>query len=207
MFGLDLIFAAGVVMSGVTLYANDDYKAPAQRDGVQAVSLHREFYREDGRGKCEFKGVMVPFVRDWEEVRRTGEANDEMTLEAKPNATAGAAFLINQRVCEGKAPEVLLRGGDKYGLTEGRNFYEKHSVIATDLMTTPQEQQPKWLIQVLDRLERLASTDKAAATFLAVSQQEIAFVRGVVDGSIVPQAVVERTEARQPQAATPLFMN
>ncbi|RYE41429.1 MAG: hypothetical protein EOP24_36950 [Hyphomicrobiales bacterium] len=174
---LNLVFAAGVVASNVALYSSNDYKAPAAREGIVAVSLHREFYREDGQGKCEFTGVMVPFVRDWDEVRTAGDGDHETVLPADPNTTAGMAFLVNQRICEGKEPEQIFRAGDKYRLKEGGNFYKKHVVMASDMLSTPPEQRPKWLPQVLDRLTRLAANDEAAAQFLRTSQLEIAKLR------------------------------
>lgn len=170
---LNLVFATGVVASSVQLYSSDDYKAPAQREGIIAISLHREFYRDDGQGKCEFKGVMVPFVRDWDEVRTGGDSGHETVIHADPDTTAGMAVLVNERICEGKEPEVILRGGDKYRLTEGGNFYKKHVVMATDLPSTPQEQRPRWVAQVLERIARLAASDEVAARFLRVSEKEI----------------------------------
>lgn len=181
-----LLFTVGVVASQVQLYASHDYKPPVGRDGVVAVSLHREWYRGDGSGKCEFAGVMVPFVRDWSVVEQR-DGFDEVTQPAAPDEIAGMAFLVNKKVCDGKETELLLRGGDKYRLVAGGNFYKKHTVMATDLLTTPREKQPRWLIQVLGRLERLASTDAVAADFLATSGREMAFVRGLADGSIVPR--------------------
>lgn len=182
----NLIFVVGVVASQVQLYSSHDYKPPAEQDGVVAVSLHREWYREDGSGKCEFEGVMVPFVRDWAVAERR-DGFDEVTQPAEPDKIAGMAFLVNKKVCAGKETELLLRGGDKYRLVAGGNFYRKHTVMATDLLTTPREKQPRWLIQVFDRLERLAPTDAIAADFLASSSREVAFVRGLADGSIVPR--------------------
>lgn len=181
----NLVFAAGVVISQVQLYSSEDYKAPPQRESIIAVSMHREFYRDDGQGKCEFKGVMVPFVRDWDDIRPMGDGQ-EMVLKADPDTTAGMVFLVNQKVCEGKETEILFRAGDKYRLTEGNNFFKKHTVMASDMLSTPKEQQPKWMIQALDRVERLAKTDPTAAQFVATSKKEIAFVRGIVDGSVAP---------------------
>lgn len=182
---INLVFAAGVVISQVQLYSSEDYKAPPQREGIVSVSMHREFYREDGQGKCEFKGVMVPFVRDWDDIRPMGDGQ-EMVLKADPETTAGMVFLVNQKVCEGKETEILFRAGDKYRLTEGNNFFKKHSLMATDMLATSKDQQPKWLIQALDRVERLAPTNPTAAQFLETSKNEIAFVRGIADGTVVP---------------------
>jgi len=181
-----LIFTIGVVVSQVQLYSSHDYKPPADQDGVVAVTLHREWYRADGSGKCEFKGVMVPFVRDWDVVQNR-DGMDEVVQRAEPGKIAGMAFLVNEKVCEGAEPEKLMRGGEKYRLVAGGNFYKKHTVMASDLLTSPKEQQPRWLIQVFDRLERLAPTDPVAAQFLQVSAREIAFIRGLADGSIVPK--------------------
>lgn len=186
----NLLFTVGVVISQVQLYSSHDYKPPVERDAVVAVSMHREWYRSDGSGKCEFKGVMVPFVRDWDVIQNR-DGMDEVVQKADPESTAGMAFLVNEKVCEGKETEKLMRGGDKYRLVAGGNFYKKHTVMATDLLTTPQNQQPQWLIQVLDRLERIAPNDPVAAEFLKTSAREVAFVRGLADGSIVPQPAKE----------------
>lgn len=188
---LNLVFAAGIVASSTQLYSSHDYKPPVEREGIVAVSLHREFYREDGQGKCEFKGVMVPFVHDWDEVRTGGEGGDEILRPADPDSIAGMAFLVNQKICEGKDPEVILRGGDKYRLTAGGNFYRKHVVMASDMLSTPLEQRPKWLRQVLDRVTRLAITDETAAQFVRVSEKEILLLQSAEgENSVADEASI-----------------
>ena len=180
---INLIFAAGVAVSGINLYSSADTRIADTRESVQAVTFHREFYRSDSH--CEFRGVMVPFVRDWDIVRSNAESGVEAVQKAEPDETAGQAFLINEKICDGQS-QALMRGDDLWRLREGGTLYRKKSITATDLLTTAKDQQPKWLIQVLDRLARLAPNDPVAAKFLATSKEEIAQLRGVAGGSTLP---------------------
>jgi len=147
---LDLAFTAvnGAValLSSITLYPMNDIVFPEQREAVVAVEMHREWWRDDGA--CTFKGIAVPFVRDWPEEIADGEGT--RILPPEPEKTAGYAFVITQKVCPQKADENILRLGDTRLLV--KTFYKTRNtqVFAANEMLQ-EEDRPKWLYQVIDR--------------------------------------------------------
>ena len=163
---LNGVFLAATLLSNIILYADEDFLFPAERDAVVAVSMHREFWRDDGNGKCKYTGLMVPYVRDWEEVVKHGEI--ETVLPPEPNKTAGHAFIINQKVCGDKV-EPVFRAGVVMRSTGG--FLYKHSFAAYDVTEMKVEERPKWLEQVLHRIDRVAVTDPAAKAFVEFNKK------------------------------------
>lgn len=163
---LNGVFIAATLLSNIILYADMDYPFPSERESVVAVSMHREFYREDGNGKCKYTGLMVPYVRDWEEVVKHGEI--ETVLPPEPDKTAGHAFIINQKVCGDKV-EPVFRTGIVMRSTGG--FLYKHSFAAFDVTEMKIEDRPKWLEQVLRRIERVAAQDADAKAFVEFNKK------------------------------------
>jgi hypothetical protein len=163
---LNGVFLAATLLSNIILYADEDFLFPAERDAVVAVSMHREFWRDDGNGKCKYTGLMVPYVRDWEEVVKHGEI--ETVLPPEPNKTAGHAFIINQKVCGDKV-EPVFRAGVVMRATGG--FLYKHSFAAYDVTEMKVEERPKWLEQVLHRIDRVAVQDPAAKAFVEFNKK------------------------------------
>jgi hypothetical protein len=160
---LNGLFLAGVIASNITLYSDADYIRVEQnnhRETVTAISMHREWWRDDS--KCRFAGVMVPFVRDWPLTIRHGDT--ETISPPEPDKTAGQAFIINRKVCPGKADEAMFRVADSWR-NSGR-LLEKHHFAFEDLHGMPEDQRPKWLPQVLARIERVAQHDEDARAFL-----------------------------------------
>lgn len=155
------VFLAATLLSNIILYSGQDYPFPDERDSVVAVSMHREFWREDGNGKCKYTGLMVPYVRDWEEVIKHGEI--ETVLSPEPNKTAGHAFIINKKVC-GEKVEPVFRTGLVMRTSGG--FLYKHSFAAFDVTEMKVEDRPKWLGQVLARINRVAANDDRAKAFV-----------------------------------------
>ncbi|KWA83997.1 hypothetical protein WL29_21775 [Burkholderia ubonensis] len=158
---LNGLFLAATLLSNITLYSDEDYRFPEQRETVTAVSTHREWWREDGNGKCKYTGVMVPFVRDWEQVVKQGEL--ETVLPPEPDKTVGQAFIINRKVCGDKV-EPVFRTAEIQRTFSG--FLYKHSIAAFDVTEMRPDQRPRWLEQVLRRVERVAAHDEQAKAFL-----------------------------------------
>ena len=158
---LNGLFLAGMMLANITLYSDEDYRFPEDRETVTAVSTHREWWREDGNGKCKYTGVMVPFVRDWEQVIKHGET--ERVLPPEPDKTAGQAFIINRKVC-GEKVEPVFRVTEIWS-AKGAYLY-KHTVAAYDLTDMRQDQRPQWLEQVLRRVERAAANNDQAKAFI-----------------------------------------
>lgn len=70
---LDLFIASSVglamLVGDLTLFASDSYSYPKDREAVVAIEGARSRMAEDGKGVCVFKGILVPFSRDWEETQ------------------------------------------------------------------------------------------------------------------------------------------
>ena len=160
------VFLAATLLSNIILYADVDYPFPAERDSVVAVSMHREFWREDGNGKCKYTGLMVPYVRDWEEVIKHGEI--ETVLPPEPDKTAGHAFIINKKVCGDKVEPVFRTG---LVMRTSGGFLYKHSFAAFDVTEMKVEDRPKWLGQVLARINRVAAGDAEAKAFVEFNKK------------------------------------
>lgn len=155
------VFLAATLLSNIVVYSDGDFPFPQERESAVAVSMHREFWRDDGNGKCKYTGIMVPYVRDWEEVVKHGDI--ETVLPPEPNKTAGQAFIINKKVC-GATIEPVFRTGAILS-AKGSLLY-KHSFAAFDVTEMKVEDRPKWLEQVLLRIERVAAHDKHANEFV-----------------------------------------
>jgi len=161
---LSTLYFGAVMLSNIVLYASADYPThttAADRESVTAVSTFREWWREDGKGKCQYTGVMVPYVRDWEEIVHYN--NHDEIRPAEPNKTAGQAFIINKKNCEGKVPEAVLRIGARPAPAD---FSWGSKFVAQDLGSMKPEDRPKWFNQVWQRVERVAQHDTQAKEFL-----------------------------------------
>lgn len=168
---LDIIFNGayllyqGVAMAvTVTLYNGYDitsHPAPEDRDTVIAMQAHREWWRKDS--DCQFYGVMVPYVRDWSETVKHGDI--ETVIPPEPDTTAGQAIVFTKKSCEGKADEPIFLVDDvsraKFKLVKSRQL------TASDVGSMRPEFVPKWLPQVVSRIERVAATDPAAKSAMA----------------------------------------
>jgi len=159
---LNIFFLAGTLLSNIVLYSDGDYPFPENRESVVTVSTHREWWRVDGNGKCKYTGVMVPFVRDWEQEITRGK-DGKTILPPEPDKTAGQAFIINQKVCGDKV-EPIFRVAEIWA-PKG-TLMEKHQFAAFDVIEMRPDQCPKWLEQVLHRIDRVATHEQGAKTFL-----------------------------------------
>lgn len=159
---LNGLFLVGVVASNVTLYSDADYVHTklGNLDSVTTISMHREWWRDDS--KCQFLGVMVPFARDWPETIKYGDF--ETVNPPEPDKAVGQAFIINRKVCPNKPDEAMFRVAE--GWRNPGKLLEKHHFAAQDVYGMREEYRPKWLPQVLARIERVAQHDVQAKVFL-----------------------------------------
>ncbi len=157
------VILVATLVSNITLYPTHEYPIPTARDSVVSVELHREWWRDEGKGKCKFQGVLVPFVRDWEEVTRGGEGS-EVRLPPAPDVTAGHAFIVTRKVCGDKV-EPILRTGMLFK-TSGTVLFQNY-FPAYDVTEMRADEVPKWYGQVMQRIEKVAATDEGAKAFLA----------------------------------------
>lgn len=191
------VFVAATLLANIMLYSDQDYPFPEARESVVQVSMHREFWRDDGNGKCKYTGVMVPYVRDWPEVIKHGEI--ETVLPPEPDKTAGHAFIINRKVCGDKV-EPVFRTGEVFRTSGG--FLYKHSFAAFDVTDMREDQRPKWLVQVLQRIDRVAANDDKAKAFVEFNRNA-AFPKMPADVDAMLKHPDE-TPGSQASAATPL---
>jgi hypothetical protein len=168
---LNGVFLGSAMLANITLYSDADYDVQRTyeiSDNATPISMHREWWRDES--KCKFTGVMVPYAREWPETIRNGEI--ETVLPPEPDKVAGQAFVINRKACPDKPDEAIFRVAEKW-----RNpgfLLEKHSFSAEDLASMRLEDRPKWLAQVLARIDRVAEHDekvKAFVDFTAAAQQ------------------------------------
>lgn len=171
---LNAVYLASILVSSITPYPTDETPVPVQRDAYVELRLHREYWREDGKGKCSFNGVLVPFSRTWPEEMRRGD--ETVVLPPEPDKIAGYVVVVNRKVCDGKAPESILRAGSPS--TRKPFFGERQVDIHTffqagDMLETPPDKIPPWLPQVIERMAMLAKTDKKAGGFITDSISQL----------------------------------
>lgn len=163
----NIIFLAATLVSNITLYSDSEYLYPKERESVVAVSSYREWWRADGKGKCKYTGLMVPYVRDWEEVVNHGDSM-ETTLPPEPDKTAGHAIIINRKVC-GESVEPMFRVASLVGVVDG--YRTQFPVAVFDVTEMRPDQRPKWLGQVLSRIERASANDATAREFIEFNKK------------------------------------
>jgi hypothetical protein len=171
---LNAVYLASILVSGITLYPTGETPVPVQRDAYVELRLHREYWREDGKGKCSFNGVLVPFARTWPEEMRRGD--ETVVLPPEPDKIAGYVVVVNRKVCDGKAPESILRAGIPSTRKPffGNRQVDIHTFFqAGDMLETPADKMPPWMPQVIERMAMLAKTDKRAQSFIVNSLPEL----------------------------------
>lgn len=159
MFGLDLLFLGALAISSINLYPHDIELKPGL-DVSTEFSAHREWWRGDGEGKCVYTGLVVPYARDWNDV----DEFNNIVRPAEPDVPVAQAILVNKKVCDGKPDEIILRAGETWG-TKG--ILRPGNIInVVDMTEAREDQRPKWYLQVMTRVERLASTDAKVKDFV-----------------------------------------
>lgn len=153
------IYIAGALVGSVILWPDQTYplhKAPEEREMVGVVGFHPQWYKADS--KCHYTGLIVPYVRDWPETVRRGQ--EEEVLPPDLEHTAGHAVILDKKTCPGKEVEkvFLVDAVERnFGaLGGGTDFH------FDDPDTIKPEYKPKWLPQVMQRIERIAERDENA---------------------------------------------
>ncbi|SEB23545.1 hypothetical protein [Variovorax sp. YR216] len=191
---INAVYLAAMLLSSIMLAPEGETLVPLEKDAYVQLSLYREWWREDGRGKCDYKGVLVPYTRTWpEEVQRGG---DTVILPPEPDKIAGYVIVVNRKECKDKASEPILRAGlptvRKY-LFRGEALVDKTSHFqAGDILEASADKIPPWFPQVIERMELLAQRDEGAKSFLAASAKEL--------DKVLPGRTAKATQ--EPTAAT-----
>lgn len=174
----DLLFMVSVA-ANMHLYAEGDYPFPKELDVAVPVSMYREFYRDDGKGKCKFKGLLVPVAREWPLITKTEDT--EIIQPPEPDKTYATGFLINQRICKDKEPEAVMHVGYWHRTTG--TFYDLTSIRTTNLkiVVKPGDKPPElpqWAEQALNRVARVATQGNPdAQAFLTFSAADLHLLR------------------------------
>ena len=168
MFALDLLFSLAVataknltthLMLTQVLYfpAPDAFSFIETRPVASYFSKVRE---------CRYTGLVVPYERTWE---MPAPHEENTMLPPEPGKVAGYAFVMNKKWCPDSGTEKVLLLGDHpdpvkpgYFMLPSRDFYVSG-------MEQDKEKSPKWLSQVLARIERGAEVDPKAKAFLEFS--------------------------------------
>jgi hypothetical protein len=196
---LNALFLVGVLISDITLYSDAMFVGPKgerARNQVVAVSMHREYWREDGKGTCSFTGVLVPFTHDWTEIDDTATP-PRVIREADPESVVGQALLINKKACAGKEPELMLRAGQKF--LKGNFLVKGMEIVVSDVASMNEGVRYKWLGQVFGRLEKLAAEgDATAKDFLASMETLAAQKKASISAGTSTPDTAENSEAAAP---------
>lgn len=157
------IYIAGALVGSVILWPDQTYplhKAPEEREMVEVVGFHPQWYKADS--KCHYTGLIIPYVRDWPETVHRGQ--EEEILPPDLEHTAGHAVILDKKTCPGKGDEkvFLVDAVERnFGaLGGGTDFH------FDDPDTIKPEYKPKWLPQVMQRIERIAEHDANAKELL-----------------------------------------
>lgn len=140
---------------------------------VRQVEFKR--MRQVDDSSCVFKGVMVPYARDWDEVTET--AYGQQVRKAVPDEVGGYAIVLDKKVCDNSVEKVAYVdsyfGGIFGRMTAGLQR------DANDLSVLHGEARPRWLEQVARYLEEKGYQDEAAAARVHPSPETIAKQQGI----------------------------
>jgi hypothetical protein len=156
------IYLAGAVIGNVILWPDQMYdlhKRPDERDTVSVISFHPQWYKSDS--KCRYTGVLVPYVRDWPETIKHGD--QEQVIPPDLDHTAGHAIILDKKICPGQADQRVFLV-DEVQRNIGR-IAEAESFHFSDPAELRPEYRPKWMPQVLQRIQRVAEHDANAKQF------------------------------------------
>ncbi|WP_287878076.1 hypothetical protein [Aquitalea sp.] len=172
----NILYVGTLILPNITLYSDVNYLWPRNPplEAVTEISMHREWWREDGDGKCKYVGLVVPFNRSWPEIVKTKNTETTIPAESDINKISGRAYLINRKVCSGKADIPIF----KVATLPHAEFLTKASmpIHAQDLQGLKDEDKPKWLPQVLERIERVSHHDATAKVFMEYTLANIKIV-------------------------------
>lgn len=146
---------------------------------------------------CVFKGVMVPYARDWDEVTET--AYGQQVRKAAPDDVGGYAIVLDKKVCDTSVEKVAYVdsyfGGIFGRMTAGLQR------DANDLSVLHGEARPRWLEQVARYLDEKGYPDEAAAARVHPSPETIAKQQGVEPVKAAPVDASAILEPAKPLAA------
>lgn len=164
--GIELVHLAGQTLTqelSTIARAKSDIET---KIGIRVYAIEMFEQRPMWVTPCEYTGVLVEYARDWDELDELGH----VVRMAEPSKPAGYALLLNKEMCPDKEPENILKTGTRSGLISEYVIRKGHGHIAMNYLSTNSDMRPKWMPQVIETIKTEATTNPAAAHFLAEMQ-------------------------------------
>lgn len=168
MFGfVDLFFQATIglgnaLTGGFHVVPYEEIEPPRQIAEYKGVKYHNVVsYFASKESRCDYEGVVVPFVRDKdEEMKRGGETE---ILKADPTAIIGWATVFTHKTCgDGTDVKGFFIGARPYSRLPLRPVGIMHTIY--DYSDRPASLKPIWFDQVKAVLKKKEETGDAGVT-------------------------------------------
>jgi len=164
--GVELAHLAGQVATqeiSTIARAHDDVHL---KTGVKVYPIAMFQQRPMWVTPCEYRGVIVEYSRDWDEVDDAGH----VVRKADPHKREGYAVILNKEACPNKQPADIIKVGSatmsglfgepKYAIREG------HGRTAVNYLDMHPDLRPRWMPQVIRTIKHEAAGNPVAADFL-----------------------------------------
>lgn len=103
---------------------------------------------------CDVSGLMVPYERDWEEV--VGSSESQYVRGPEPGKIAGYAFVVNKMKCPQKEVQAIFNTIEWHTPLKPGMHVGDERPFRSFAVNPNVEMQPKWLPQVIKRIESAA---------------------------------------------------
>lgn len=141
-------------------------------NAVQAMTFKRHGLREESA--CVFDGVLIPWARTWEQ--KTVSGGVESVLPPEPSKVAGYAAVVYSKKCPGQSEQKILHAGPQEDvlMAQGKaGVLNNRPARTMDLFSSNQDLRPEWVPQVVERAIGLASSNRAAKSFIVSAQDQL----------------------------------
>ncbi len=164
------------MMVGAYMWVQVDTTIPHQLDQVapvQAATLKADAWilrSRTAEERCIYHGLIVPYEKLWEE--RSNPWGVESVSPPEPGKIAELAYVFNKKVCDdGQSIEPVLRVATGLYRTTMGDIMPQGVPLTTYALSAAEEDHPKWLPQVLERIAQAADTNPAAKEFLQFTEE------------------------------------
>jgi hypothetical protein len=144
-----IVLAAGVAVApSIPMVPDGGFMLPSKLGEIMPITT-RGYWRFGENSGCKWYGFTTPYVRDWDEERTNAVGMPEI-IKTEPEKIAGRAVIFVEKVCEGhRTPVAYIDSVRAWGMGIG----EGNRLDATDLSKLPVASRPRWLDQVVKRLD------------------------------------------------------
>jgi hypothetical protein len=187
---INLFFAGVVAFTDVRLQNVAHVPLPAPGH-VSAIEFRPSTAVWNKTFDCRYFGLLVPFVRDWEEV--IGGSESQTIRAAEPDKQAGYAVVINKLKCPDEEEQAVFNVADWYTRAKPGLFAIRSQMFNSVALRPNPDLQPKWLSQVMNQIASAAETDPVAKNFLEFTHQAEAKAKAAKSSALqeVTGAVVQ----------------